>query len=96
LIHLAAYIAARNEDAAGRFILAVFASFRILASHPEIGRRRTFSGSIFEGLRSWNVPDFRNHLIFYRVINGTVENVRIAHGAMDLDVIFGETEPDNE
>jgi len=67
-----------------RFIEAVDAAFRRLADTPEIGRLREFRNQRLAGLRSWPVPGFEKHLIFYRVDEESVEIVRVVHGARDL------------
>lgn len=73
-----------SEDVALRFIEAIDAALRRLADTPEIGRLREFRSPRLVGLRSWPVPDFDKHLIFYRVAEDLVEVVRVVHGARDL------------
>jgi toxin ParE1/3/4 len=77
-----------SEEVALRFIEAVDAAFRRLASTPEIGRRRDFRNPRLVGLRSWPVPGFEKHLVFYRVEEGCVEIVRVLHGARDLAFVL--------
>ncbi|MBI3414501.1 MAG: type II toxin-antitoxin system RelE/ParE family toxin [Verrucomicrobia bacterium] len=55
-------IATDNPGAAERFFAATRGAFDLLARHPGIGRLRSFS---LAGVRSWAVPGFPNHLIFY-------------------------------
>ena len=73
-----------TEEVALRFVDAVDAAFRRLADTPEIGRLREFRSVRLAGLRSWPVPGFPKHLIFYRVDEDLVEVVRVVHGARDL------------
>lgn len=73
-----------SEEVALRFIDAVDAAFRRLADTPEIGRLCELRSPRLAGLRSWSVPGFEKHLIFYRVDEDLVEVVRIVHGARDL------------
>jgi len=73
-----------SEEVALRFIDAVDAAFRRLADTPEIGRLREFRSARLAALRSWPVPGFEKHLIFYRVDAELVEVVRVVHGARDL------------
>jgi len=75
-----------SEEVALRFIDAVDAAVRRLAGTPEIGRRREFSSARLAGLRSWPVPGFEKHLIFYRVEEDWIEVVRVVHGARDLSL----------
>ena len=60
--------------------------FRLLAQFPSSGRMRD---ELLVGLRSYPAGDF---VIFYRILETTVEVVRILHGRRDIDVIFGESE----
>jgi toxin ParE1/3/4 len=60
--------------------------FRLLAQFPSSGRVRA---ELLAGLRSYPAGDF---VIFYRIIETTVEVVRVLHGRRDIDVIFDESE----
>jgi toxin ParE1/3/4 len=79
-----------TEEVALRFIDAVDAAFGRLANTPDVGRLREFQNDRLAGLRSWPVPGFPNHLIFYRVHESVVEIVRILHGARDLLQLLDE------
>jgi len=73
-----------TEELALRFVDAVDAALRRLADTPEIGRLRQFRSPRLAGLRSWPVPGFPKHLIFYRVDEDLVDVIRVIHGARDL------------
>ena len=73
-----------GEELALRFIDAVDAAVRRLAATPEIGRPRESDSARLAGLRSWPVPGFPNHLIFYRTGDDSLEIVRVVHGARDF------------
>lgn len=60
--------------------------FRLLAQFPISGRMRD---ELFAGFRSYSAGDF---VIFYRILETTVEVVRVLHGRRDIDVIFNESE----
>jgi plasmid stabilization system protein ParE len=75
------HIAAENPDAAQRFGPAVLAAWDLLLEFPKIGRPRTFSTP---GVRSWRVPDFKNHLIFYVPKEGAVEILAVLDGRRNL------------
>jgi toxin ParE1/3/4 len=67
LAEQADYIARNNIDAALRFVEAAEAAFSQLADLPDIGRPRLFRHPALAGVRSWPVPGFAKHLIFYRL-----------------------------
>ena len=75
-------IAADNVEAANRFGPAVLAAWDVLLAFPFIGRPRTFK--MVAGVRSWRVPGFKNHLIFYRVNNEIVAVLAVLEGHRDL------------
>jgi toxin ParE1/3/4 len=60
--------------------------FQLLAQFPSSGRVRD---ELLAGLRSYPAGDF---VIFYRILETTVEVVRVLHGRRDIDVIFDESE----
>ena len=74
-------IAHRNPEAAVRFATAAEASFELLRQHPRIGRLRSFS---VPGVRSWIIPGFANHLVFYLPTSTDVQILAVLHGALDL------------
>lgn len=73
-----------DQELAFRFIDAVDAAVRRLAATPEIGRPRKSGSARLADLRSWPVPGFRKHLIFYRTGENSLQIVRVVHGARDL------------
>jgi toxin ParE1/3/4 len=89
LAEQAGYIVGDSVDAALRFLTAAEESFTRLAAFPEIGRRRKFHHPDLTGVRSWPVPGFEKHLIFYRLTERGVEILRVLHSARDLDSILG-------
>jgi toxin ParE1/3/4 len=76
------YIAEDDPVTADKFIRALVARFPMLASMPEMGRKRE---ELSAGIRSFAVG---NHVIFYRRIENGVEIVRVLHGARDLPPLF--------
>jgi toxin ParE1/3/4 len=85
----AAHLAADDEETGVAFLLAAANLARLLAAYPFLGRPRSFSNPIFAGMRSISLPGFPNHLVFYRPERETILILRILHGAMDLDTVFG-------
>ena len=76
------YIAQDNPDAADKYIRAILARFRTLASMPLMGRERTELSPRF---RSFSVG---RHVIFYRPMDNGVEIARVLDGARDLPPLF--------
>ena len=77
------YIAQDNPTVAARFVTAIRARCR-LAEQPHIGRERP---ELRQGLRSFAV---RTCVIFYQIIDDTVEIVSVVHGSRDIDALFQE------
>jgi toxin ParE1/3/4 len=84
------YIAARNRDAAVRFLEAVEASCAELAGMPELGEQQADANVKLAGLRAWQVRGFENYVIFYVPIQDGIEAVRVLHAARDIAAIFEE------
>lgn len=77
------YIAARNSDAAVRFLDAVEETCNRFGQHPNIGTRRD---ELLPGVRVFPVK--KNYAVFYRVQTDSIEIVRVVHAARDFDRLF--------
>ncbi len=89
----ALYIARGSVSAALRFLDAAEAAFDRLGSLNEIGRRRSFVHPELFTVRSWPIPGFEKHVIFYRAVGGVVDVLRVLQAARDLERIFGPEDP---
>ncbi len=78
------FISQDNPTIALSFINSIQEKLQIVASSPEIGRKREELG--FE-LRSFPI---RNYIIFYRIKNSNIEIIRILHAARDVESNFNE------
>lgn len=75
------YLEKYSGAAADRFVVAVFAAFDDLAAMPGKGSLKQFRNPRLRGIRSWFVPGFRKHLIFYRPIPNGIEVLAVIHGS---------------
>lgn len=85
----ARYIAHDDVEAALRFLDAAEGAFDHLRSLPEIGKARKFLHPELVNVRSWPIPRFEKHVIFYRASPERVEVLRVVHSARNLAGIFG-------
>jgi len=76
------YIANDAPQAADKFLDAVLAQCQLFCASPEMGRVRE---ELLPGIRSFPI---KRYVIFYRVIPGSVEIVRILSGYRDLESLF--------
>ncbi|MFC1524042.1 type II toxin-antitoxin system RelE/ParE family toxin [Thermodesulfobacteriota bacterium] len=76
------YIAIDSPHIADKFLDSVFEQCQLFCSSPEMGRLRE---DLLPGMRSFSI---KRYVIFYRVIPGRVEIIRILSGYRDLDSIF--------
>lgn len=83
-----AYLAARSISAANRFIKAIDRALDHLATFPLSGGAWKPEDPELADIRVIILPNFRNHLVFYRVHADWVEVIRILHGARDLETIL--------
>lgn len=77
------YIAARNPDAALRFLNSVEETCSHFGQHPNIGTRRD---ELLPGVRV--LPVKNHYAVFYRVTSAAIEIVRVVHAARDFDRLF--------
>ncbi len=74
-------IAQDNPEAASRFLNAAKEAFDLIKSHPHIGRVRSFS---LPGVRSWQIPEFQNYIVFYLITGKEAQILAVLHGARDF------------
>lgn len=91
-VEIFAAIAADNRAAAERFRMALERQYARLRAFPHLGRAREFRARGLRGLRSCPLTDFPSWLVFYRIGRGTVEIVRVLHGARNLPLALRRSE----
>ena len=74
-----------NVNLADRFSARAQLTFARLARSPGLGRRWKTHQSDSRNLQQWRVDRFPNLLVFYRQHAGSVEIVRVLHGARNLE-----------
>lgn len=79
------YIGHTNRTAARRFLRAAEKAMGQLAEMPGLGSVWETANPVLEGTRVWQIPKFKNYLIFYRPISNGIEVVRVLHGARDIE-----------
>jgi toxin ParE1/3/4 len=82
LIEIWSYIADDSVANSDAFIDKIYEAMQLLAGKPGSGRRRE---ELAPGMQSF---PFGRYIIFYRVIAGTIDIVRVLHGARDIQNIF--------
>jgi toxin ParE1/3/4 len=79
------YLEQAGQAVAERYLNAVLATLRLLATQPDLGRGRKFRHPALGGIRSFRLTSpFGAHLIFYRYGSGELSAERLMHGARDL------------
>ncbi|MDR9900957.1 type II toxin-antitoxin system RelE/ParE family toxin [Aetokthonos hydrillicola Thurmond2011] len=82
LLEIWSYIAQNNVEAADRIFDKIDQKCQLLSTTPKAGVRRD---DLVPGLLCLIEG---NYLIFYRIIDETIEILRILHGARNLKAIF--------
>jgi len=77
------YISEDNEAKGLEVLDALFVQADLLAKSPGLGRSR--DQDLGRGIRSFPVG---RYAIFYRVVPGGIEVLRVLHGARDLPNLF--------
>ncbi len=76
------YIADDSVENADKFIDNLHETTKVLATQSGAGRRRE---ELAPGILSF---PFGRYIIFYRASQGSIEIVRVLHGARDIPTIF--------
>ena len=82
------FIAEENLDTGVYFLVAVEDSLEQLAKFPLIGKQSEFQNKQFQNLRMWHVKGYENYLIFYTVIEETIEVIRVLYASRDIKDVF--------
>lgn len=82
------FIAEENLDTGVYFLVAVEESLEQLAKFPLIGKQSEFQNKQFEDMRMWHVKGYENYLIFYTVIEETIEVIRVLYASRDIKDVF--------
>ena len=82
LIEIWGYIADDSVTNADTFIDKLYETIQLLAHQSGSGRRRE---ELAPGIQSF---PFGRYIIFYRAVTGSIEVVRVLHGARDIESLF--------
>jgi toxin ParE1/3/4 len=82
LIEIWSYIADDSVANADAFIDKIYETMEMLVRQPGLGRQRD---ELAAGIQSFPVG---RYIIFYRVVTGAIEIVRVLHGARDIENTF--------
>ena len=88
IIEQAEYIAKDNPDAASQFVAALEEALQRLAHMPHIGSLYETANSPLDGMRSWRIRSFEQHLIFYTAHEDHIELIRVLHAKRDIDAVL--------
>ena len=78
----------RSTVIADRFLESALAAFDDLAAMPGKGSPKTFARSRVTGVRSWSVPGFPNHLIYYLTHPDAIVVLAVLHGARNVRAVL--------
>ena len=78
------YLERDSVEAADRFIENAFAAFHRIRDMPGVGSPKTFRRTGLKDVRSWAVPGFPNHLIYYQARPDAVVVLAVIHGARNV------------
>lgn len=79
------YARAAGRHVADAIAVNIHEACRMLVEHPLAGRARD---EVRPGLRCLVVPP---HIVFYRIVDGAAEIVRVIDGRRDIEDVFDET-----
>ena len=85
-----------GKSRASQFQQAAEQAFERLAAWPQMGAPYRTPNPELSGLRTWPVPGFPKHRIFYLPRADGVEVLRVLHGARDLAYLLDQDLPEAE
>lgn len=85
LINIWVYIARDNLAAADRVYQSAEQTFAAIAGMPGIGMVYQSKRAKLYGLRFFPIKQYPSYVIYYRVIDGGIEIVRVLHAHMKKD-----------
>jgi toxin ParE1/3/4 len=85
LLHFFFYIKRDSPSAAERLIHAFDETIFRLSETPGMGGKREYDKKSLQGLRSYPIRGFPNHLVFYKHTDRHLEVIRVIHAARDLE-----------
>ncbi len=80
-----------GDEVLARWRESVKNTLRLIQQFPELGRLR--SDLPIEGIRTLNLREFPDYLVFYRLRAGRIEFLRVKHGMMHLPGLFESENP---
>ena len=86
------YLAQYSAATAQRFVDSVDETLLKLRATAVPGMPWPTENPRLSGLRWTKVVGFSKHLMFFRIVEDTIEVVRILHGARDIEAILGGDE----
>ena len=63
-------------------------TFRLLLTHPHLGRVTQLSNPFLSGTRIFPLKNFGQHIIFYRPVQRGIEVIRVVQGWRDLEKLM--------
>jgi toxin ParE1/3/4 len=84
-----------DVDQAVTFLAAAEETLAQLVKMPRIGKVSRWAGLALGEVRQWQMKDFRDYLIFYRLQETTLEVLRILRGSRDLVELLAELEDED-
>lgn len=85
LLEIWSYIADDSVANADAFVDKLYETMQTLGHQPGLGRRRE---ELAPGIQSF---PYGRYILFYRVVAGAIEIVRVLHSARDIENIFETT-----
>ncbi len=85
---LAEHLGNSSISTARRFEEAAEQTFATLEQMAGIGAPCELSNPLLQDVRCWPVKGFKNHLIYYRPIEGGIEVLHLFHAAQDVATLL--------
>jgi plasmid stabilization system protein ParE len=86
LEHLLTYLASEDPQAALRMQKSILKTCATIGENPEIAAELT--GLSISGVRRFRVTRYSRYSIFYQIVDGQVEIIRLGYGGRDWESLI--------
>ena len=81
ILDIYTYLSERSDVAGDHFLDCLNRTFEQISEMPELGELRSFHKPSLKNIRVWQVKNFPNYILFYRIRKNQISILRVRHGA---------------
>ncbi len=91
IVSCAAHLQEFSNDTAIRFLKSLDETLAFVQNWPELSPIQLVDGCRYTDLRVRPVTQFRDYLVFCRIVSEEIEIFRVLHGSRDLESVISDS-----